>query len=86
MPVSASTPISAVTSAWPAPVAMSRRWRGRRSAITPAGTPTKNSGRARAPMAAPTRKGESVSSSASQPSTTTSPIMPTELSRVPAPR
>ena len=33
-----------------------------------------------------TRKGESVSSSASQPSTTSSPIMPIELSSVPAPR
>ena len=85
-PVSASTPMRAAVSAWPAPVAMSRRWRGRRSAITPAGTPTKKSGRARAPIAAPTRKGESVSSSASQPSTTSSPIMPMELSSVPAPR
>ena len=73
-------------SAWPAPVSISRRWRGNRSASAPAGTPTKKSGSARMPIATPTRNGESVSSRVSQPSTTTSPIIPTEFSSTDSPR
>src|SRR6266850_7358158 len=76
-PASVSAPSTAAVNAWPAPVSISRRWRANRSARTPAGAPTKKSGRARIPRARPTKNGELVSSSASQPSTTTSPIVPT---------
>ena len=79
-------PSEYVVRAWPAPVSMSRRWRGKRSASAPAGTPMKNIGSMRMPSATPTMNGEFVSSSVSQPSTTFSPIMPTEFSSTEAPR
>src|SRR5436309_15093058 len=58
-------PSVAAVSAWPAPVHISRRWRGKRSASAPAGTPTKNSGNMRMLIATPTSNGEFVSSSVS---------------------
>ena len=65
---------------------MSRWRRGTRSASAPAGTPTKNIGSARMPIATPTISGELVSSSTSQPSTTFSLIIPTELATIEAVR
>src|SRR5688572_18485310 len=85
-PASVSAPSAAAARAWPAPVTDSSRWRGKRSASTPAGTPTKTSEIDRMAIASPTRNGEFVSSSVSQPSTTFSPIIPTELSATAIPR
>src|SRR5262249_60937554 len=77
---------AAAVPAWPARAAISRRWGGNRSARTPAGTPTKNSGIDRDAIASPTRNGELVSSRVSHPSTTVSPIIPTALHAVDAAR
>src|SRR5262249_37408237 len=68
-----------VATAIAAPLAWSRRWRSARSATIPAGNPTRSRGAIRIPSAAPTITGELVSSSVSQPRTTCSPTVPTEL-------
>jgi sarcosine oxidase subunit beta len=85
-PASTNAPSVAAVTAWPTPVIARRRCRGNASASAPAGTPTKNSGSIRMPRVAPTMNGEFVSSRVSQPSTTVSPIIPTELKSTEAAR